>query len=251
MKVYSFFKDKFIRYSIICIFAIVILSSLYITLFKSNSNNSINNEVKIYNENINSYSAKYNVMIISNKNINTYTINEKFKKINNEECFKFSFNDALENKVSYIVRNDYVKISSDNQLSEYITNVNTIGNFNLLSTKTYLDILNEIYTNNYNNTNSSYYINDITKFEDIKKESINTKITIILDKKRYENFNNENCNIKDLFSLGMNINKIEIILDSKGYFNTIRVYSNNLLYLEIEYEMLCLNEVIEDTKFDM
>ena len=249
MKVFFMVKDMFnkensITKLIVVILLLLFIISVYLVIFKEKIN--INNEVKLYNEDINSYVATYSVTVVSNKNINTYTMHEIFKNIDNKDCFKFSFCDVLENKVSYIVRDDYVKVSSENQLNNYIANISSVSNVNLLSSKTYLDILDNLY-----NTNNDicYYISDITSYDDIQDKKY-SKITIILDKIKHENKCN-NCSIDKLYSLGLKLSKIELILDEKGSFNIIRVYSEGLLYLELKYETMCLNEIIENNNFDM
>ena len=249
MKVFLFFKDIALKSEgitklIILMLFLLIIVSVYMIMFKEKIN--INEEVIIYNEYINSYVSTYNVTVISNKNINTYTIHEMFKNIDNKECFKFSFADILENKVSYIVRDNFVKISSENQLSEYIANINSLGNINLLSTKTYLDILNKLYDKS---SEICYYLSDVDSYFDINDKKY-TKLTIILDRVKHENKCKE-CSIDNLYNQGINLSKIEVILDEKGSFDTVRVYSDGLLYLELKYEMLCLNEIIENLNFDM
>ena len=241
-------ENSIIKYSIVVILLLTVIFSIYICMFKNTYINEVN-EVEIYNKKISSYIVKYNVMIVSNKNINNYTINEVFKNIDNVECFKFNFFDALSSEVTYIVKDNFVKISSANQINEYITNVNKVNNLNLLSTKTYLDILNSMYNENNNNC---YYLNEISEFLDnVDYDKVNTKIVINLDKNKHINKCNENCNINDLYNKGLKLNKIEIILDENNYFKNIRIYSQDLLYMEIEYDMFKINEIVDDNLFNM
>lgn len=241
MKVFSIDLTKN-KYNLIIIIAIII-SVVLIAIVMFNIFNESSNlvEVNIYDEgHVLSYTASYTATIVSNKTINTYTIDEQYKKDGELDCFRFSFYDALDGNVTYIVKDDKVKITSENQLNSYISNYSKSANFNLLSTKTYLDILSNLYSEE----DLCYYIDSITYTEDNEE-----KLTIILDDKAHDDC--ENCTIKDLYNKGLNINKIEITLDLKGYISYVRVYSEDELYIELQYNMLCINEVIDSSNFNI
>lgn len=234
------------KYNLVIIFAIFISVLLIVFTMFSVFNDDGSLEVNIYDsEAVTSYTSTYRATIVSNKTINTYSINEMYKLDSDTDCFLFNFYDALNGNVTYITKGDNIKISSENQISTYISNYKRTNNFNLLSTKTYLDILTSLYSDD---NNLCYYLDTV-----VYTEKGGSELTIILDKELHGKVHNDidSCGIFSLYNEGLKLNKIEMSLDSKGYITGIRVYSNDKLYLELEYDALRINDTLDSNIFNV
>jgi hypothetical protein len=231
MHVLNFRKYKIYIISGIAILIAILL--MYISFYIV-----MNKKVDIikYNDNFlncKSYYLEYELTVISNKNQNTYYINEWYK----DNMFKFMFKDFLNNNVTYIVKDNTVKISNESQINTFLINNNSFKKTNLFSLNTYANILNnykdccfEIEKKNINNENN------------IKVEEYIIKLNDEKHKKCTDDF----C--KDFYFEGLKLNNINITIEN--YLPTnILVYNDNKLYINIEYKKVEFKD-IESSEFD-
>lgn len=189
--------------------------------------------------NCKSYYAEYEITEISNKNRNIYVMNETYKKENDNEFFKFGYKDVMGNDVTYIVTNDKVKIENSTQLNSYILNSNNFKKTNLFSLATYVNIINNI-----DSSECKCFILNISEEDDVKK------FEIILNKKGCT-LCKEDCKCKhsDLFSDGLKIGKLELLVsDNKPLDITVYGLDNNA-YINVKYTRFELNNEVSSDIF--
>ncbi len=229
-------KNKILWYiilgALLVAFILIVISMYNITGVKNNS--LIAKSKSIFDAS--KYSAKYNVEVISNKNTNKYIIEEEYKsEINNEdnskvESFKFITTNEIGDEITYIIENNNLKITSSNQINEYILSNYIVKKRNIFSIATFISLYNEI--------------------EDINKDST-MECCAKIETEEYENktlyrliFNqpNDNCSIcnkySELFKAGIELKKLELIIsnDTNLPVEYIAYDKNNKAYIDIIYE---------------
>lgn len=225
----------------VCIAALLILISfVYIYNHKQTDNGIIN---KDENFNLSNYYAQYNLTTFSNKNQNTYCINEWYFNDNSDEKFRFDFENDSKEKITYILSNNMLKITSDKQISSI--NIENYGIYkkNLFSVSTFFNIYNEVLNEGKDNIfkleskiidNKSYYIISVDKtginnnddyfkeYEFLLRDGLNIcKLELVIDNSKntpeeYYIFNND-----DEVIIGIKYTKFDIIdkFDEKIFAN--------------------------------
>lgn len=201
--------DKSKRLWIVITLAVVIAISLIITSFICvyfKTDEKLNNDNDLFD--LKGYYTEYELLTFSNKNQNSYYIKEWYLNDNGSESFKTEFESASKDKVTYILTENTLKISSDKQLSSFNIDSFNISKKNLLSLSTFFEIYNKILNNNDNKT---------MKIEN--KNIDNTKHYIIyIDKSENEN-DNDNAvfeEYNEILNDGLNISKIELVVNDKN-----------------------------------
>ena len=198
--------DKSKRLWIVILLALAVAASLIITSFISvylKKDENIDENVLF---NLNSYHAEYELVVFSNKNQNSYFIKEWYLNDNGNESFKIEFENALKDKFSYVLTKNNLNINSDKQLSDFHLDGYNINKKNLISISTFLELYSKVLSANQEK---------IMKIEN--KNIDNTKHYII----HIDNADNKNPSeiveeYDDILSEGLNISKIELVVNDKN-----------------------------------
>lgn len=187
----------------VCIAVLLILISFICIYNSKQTNNGIINKDKIFN--LGNYYAEYDLTIFSNKNQNTYCIKEWYFNDNSNEKFRFDFENDNKEKITYMLSKNMLKITSNEQISNFDIENYGIDKKNLISVSTFLSLYNEIVKESKDIIfkiesnivdDKSYYTVQINK----------TKIN-----SNDENFKAYEFLLKD----GLNIGKLELVIDNK------------------------------------
>lgn len=187
--------------------------------------------------NVNSYNAEYNITVVSNKTTNKYHMKEEYKKEvteNNEnaqenEFFKFVTSNEIGDTITYEITNNSLKISSSNEINNYILSDYLMKKRNIFSFSTFSSIYNDI---NLLNEDSSK--NSCAK---ITTEEFDNKTLYRMTFKK-----DCNCEIctkyKELFRAGIQITKLELVISNETNMPIEYVVYNkdNMAYIDISYE---------------
>jgi hypothetical protein len=199
--------DSSKRLWIVILIAVTIAISLIITSFICvylKPDKSLSSANDIFN--IKGYYTEYELMIFSNKNQNSYYIKEWYLKDNENESFKVEFENETKDKITYVLTDNALKISSNKQLSSFSLDNFNICKKNLLSISTFLQMYKNILENNDNK---------ITKIENANIDN-KKHYMIYLNDSKSETGNLLVDEYNDFFRAGLNISKIELIVNDKN-----------------------------------
>lgn len=200
--------DKNKRLWIVISIAILIAISLIVITFTSVF--TISDEIVKLNKkdfiDLNSYYTEYELNVYSNKNQNKYYIKEWYmQKDNGEYSFRMDTNNDGSN-FTYILENNSLSITSDNQLNYMKLNDYVLDRKNVASISTFLSIFRKINSSEKENIEDSCCKLRIEETDDriCYKISLNSN-------------SDENCEIcneyKDLTHSGMKILSFELVFD--------------------------------------
>ncbi len=232
----GFLKEKkiiMIIITAITIACILIATTFYIVNKDSNGFNLGNVLNKDSIMDITSYFADYSITIQSNKNTNNYQMKEWYSKNekNNTERFKFETLSANNEKISYLIENNQVKIKNESQKNEFYLSDYIVKKENIMSISTFIGIYKKIINGN---------IDNCCKIENVDEDQkISYKII----------FGNNDCDIckeySDLVKDGIKISAIELLINKDTSKPTeMFVYnSDNKVYIDISYNSFEINTV--------
>ena len=124
--------------------SLIVISFINIYSFKGNKTKE-NNVFKI-----NGYDVEYELTVISNKTNNTYYMHEWYIENEEKKYLKFEFENELQEKITYIFKDNSIEIKSDKQIN--ILNIQDY-NFikeNLISLSTFIEMYRNFELQNDN-----------------------------------------------------------------------------------------------------
>lgn len=186
--------------ALIIAISLIIISFLYIYLKKDIEID----KTSLFN--IKGYHAEYELVVFSNKNQNSYYIKEWYLNDNENESFKLEFENESKEKVTYFLTKNTLNISSDMQLSSFNLDSYNIDKKNLISISTFLELYGKVLS-----------VSEENKIKIENKNIDNTKHYIIhIDKANNQNVSQIFAEYEDILSDGLNISKIELVVNDKN-----------------------------------
>lgn len=161
--------------------------------------NSNNNEIKDTFE-IKNYHATYSLTIFGNKTKNSYRVEEWYLNNNQDERYRFDFTNDLQDKISYIILNNEVRINNTKEISKFDLREYSTSDRNIFSFSTFIFLYN--------------YIQRETSCGNIESKIVNDKIHYLI--KLNENKINEVEELKFLLKEGLNLSSFEAVVDNKS-----------------------------------
>ena len=112
----SFHFDKSKRLWLLVFFALIIaITLILISFIRIYFKRSFKKENNIYD--IKGYDAEYNVTVVSNKTNNTYIMHEIYTENYEKKYLKFEFINNLDEKFTYIFKDNSVEMSSNKEIN--------------------------------------------------------------------------------------------------------------------------------------
>ena len=136
-------KSKRLWFIIICALfvAFLLIAISFFGIYNANSNGS--NEMKDIFD-IKNYNTKYSLTIFSNKTKNSYEVEEWYLYNNEEERYRFDFTNDLQDKISYIILNNEVRINNTREISKFDLREYSTSDRNIFSFSTFIFLYNYI-----------------------------------------------------------------------------------------------------------
>ena len=182
---------------------------------------------------IKSYEAVYLLTVFSNKNQNAYKIHEWCKYEKGGECFRFDFENETKDKVTYILKDNFLSISNNNEKNTLEDCEYSILKENFISISTFLDMYKKIEKNEFG---------DYLRCENIKEDNKNYFVITVSDK----NYDNNSIMQKS----GLKIQKIELITENGNIPIEYYIYGkNNDLLIGIKYSKFDILDKIDEKIF--
>ena len=207
-------------------------------------NDKNNNSIII---NINNSNDKKNVSINENKNNNNNNINNCDNDIIDDYDIKIN-EEILNSKENLKLKSD---IFSSNELNDSLNhNENGIINDNICNISTGKDIDNIVIKDNKNKNDSntiniSHEINEICNFSNNEKETINSNIKNVDEKK--QNANQNNIQIEKIKDINMSKEEKNILINDKKNINN----NNNIQIESIKNKNLKNNSLSNNLDFSI
>ena len=192
-------KSKRLWLIIICALfvAFLLIAISFFGIYNANSNGS--NEMKDIFD-IKNYNTKYTLTIFSNKTKNSYEVEEWYLYNNGEERYRFDFTNDLQDKISYIILNNEVRINNTKEISKFDLREYSTSDRNIFSFSTFISLYN--------------YIQRETSCGNIESKIVNDKTHYLI--KLNENKINEVEELKFLLKEGLNLSSFEAVVDNKS-----------------------------------
>lgn len=192
-------KSKRLWFIIICALfvAFLLIAISFFGIYNANSNGS--NEMKDIFD-IKNYNTKYSLTIFSNKTKNSYEVEEWYLYNNEEERYRFDFTNDLQDKISYIILNNEVRINNTKEISKFNLNEYSTPDRNIFSFSTFIFLHN--------------YIQKETSYGNIESKIINDKTHYLI--KLNKNNINEIEELKFLLKEGLNVCSFEVVIDNNS-----------------------------------
>lgn len=192
-------KSKRLWFIIICALfvAFLLIAISFFGIYNANNNGS--NEMKDIFD-IKNYNTKYSLTIFSNKTKNSYEVEEWYLYNNEEERYRFDFTNDLQDKISYIILNNEVRINNTKEISKFDLKEYSTSDRNIFSFSTFIFLYN--------------YIQRETSCGNIESKIVNDKIHYLI--KLNENKINEVEELKFLLKEGLSLSSFEAVVDNKS-----------------------------------
>ncbi len=192
-------KSKRLWFIIICALfvAFLLIAISFFGIYNANNNGS--NEMKDIFD-IKNYNTKYSLTIFSNKTKNSYEVEEWYLYNNGEERYRFDFTNDLQDKISYIILNNEVRINNTREISKFDLREYSTSDRNIFSFSTFIFLYN--------------YIRRETSCGNIESKIVNDKTHYLI--KLNENKINEVEELKFLLKEGLNLSSFEAVVDNKS-----------------------------------
>lgn len=191
-------KSKRLWLIIICALfvAFLLISISFFGIYNANSGkNEVNDAFNIKN-----FHTKYSLTIFGNKTQNNYEVEEWYSNSNQDEKYRFEFTNDLQDKISYIILNNEVRINNTKEISKFDLSEYSTSDRNIFSFSTFIFLYN--------------YIQKETSCGNIESTVINDKIHYLI--KLNKNNINEVEELKFLLKEGLNLCSFEAVIDNKS-----------------------------------
>ncbi len=226
----SFHFDKSKRLWLLVFFALIIaITLILISFIRIYFKRSFKKENNIYD--IKGYDAEYNVTVVSNKTNNTYIMHEIYTENYEKKYFKFEFINNLDEKFTYIFKDNSVEMSSNKQINIFEIKEYDFFSENLISLSTFLELYKNI---------------ELKKDNDYKIEKNKVNDTTVLIISALDNITKDS----GIFRKNLNVSKLELILNKDN--NPIEYYvldKDDSMILGIKYTKFNVLEKFDEKIF--